>query len=122
MMGVFKSAKRGLTMALGLALACGILQSRLVAKSVAPGLMMAQVSTGAMSAHLVDINTASKEELSALPGIGDAYSAKIIANRPYRTKTDLRTKGVIPAATYTKIRDKIIASQPKTTTPAKGPS
>lgn len=68
-------------------------------------------SPAAAPAGSVDINHASKDDLKTLPGIGDAYANAIIKNRPYKNKTQLRSRNVIPDATYSKIKDKIIAKQ-----------
>jgi competence protein ComEA len=61
---------------------------------------------------LIDINSASKADLTTLTGIGDAYSQKIIDGRPYARKDQLVSKKIIPQATYDKIKDLIVAKQP----------
>jgi competence protein ComEA len=70
-------------------------------------------SAATTPAGKIDINTATADQLKAFPGIGEAYSKRIIDGRPYANKNQLVSKGVLPSATYNKIKDQIIATQPK---------
>jgi DNA uptake protein ComE-like DNA-binding protein len=76
------------------------------------GAKSAATSAPAMGDKL-DINTATPDQLKAFPGIGDAYAKRIIDGRPYTAKNQLLTRGILPSATYNKIKNQIIASKSK---------
>ena len=69
----------------------------------------APASAKAPNAAVLDINTATAEQLQTIPGIGDAYAKKIIAGRPYRAKSELVQKKILPSGVYEKVKDRMVA-------------
>jgi DNA uptake protein ComE-like DNA-binding protein len=103
-----KNAIRMWLVALVLALGVSVVVSQ---PQSTPSGAAKQGASSAAKQELLDINSATKNQLDALPGIGEKYAQKIIDGRPYTKKTDLVNKKIIPQATYNKIKDLIIAKQ-----------
>ena len=108
---MFKLFRSPLTLALALLLSAPVLATAQHSAKAAKA--TAKTTAAAATADKLDINTASIDQLKAFPGIGDAYAKRIVDGRPYTAKNQLTTRGILPAATYNKIKDQIIASHPK---------
>ena len=112
-MKILRALSQSLVLVAAVALGGSLVaQTATAPKAAAPAakpMAAAPVATG----DKLDINTASKDQLTALPGVGDVFADKIIKGRPYTAKNQLTQKGIIPQATYDKIKDQIIAHRPK---------
>lgn len=78
---------------------------------LAPGVYAKPTPAPAQATALIDINSADEKTLMTIPGIGTAYSKKIIAGRPYKSKDQLVSRKILPQGVYDKVKDQIIAKQ-----------
>ncbi|MGI4853196.1 MAG: ComEA family DNA-binding protein [Janthinobacterium lividum] len=105
---------RRLFPSIALLVAAPLLFAQMPAGKAAKPVPVTKAVTGSTAqGDLLDINTATPDQLMKLPGIGDAYAKRIIGGRPYTAKNQLSTRGILPNGTYEKIAGQIIAKRSK---------
>jgi DNA uptake protein ComE-like DNA-binding protein len=108
-----RKLSRLMALALSMALMAGIMTTSGVAMAQASSAASTTSKAASTATSKLDLNSASLDQLKALPGIGDVYAQKIVDGRPYAKKTDLVQKKIVPQATYNKISSLVVAKQSK---------